>query len=187
MNRFLIVIRDISAIRGLYHALRGLLVLHDFCVEIFLSGQGVLETSGMSGPPSTPMRSRLRAVALLALLASACSGVNTSTFDLIGAPTRPPTDPSQVEILERPPLRPFVRLGRIRAEPYGGADNQAIEQALREQAAKMGANAVVVGFQGERPVGFNIEGLPGDAEARREMGRVVMGTAIAWREGLDRQ
>ncbi len=127
------------------------------------------------------MRIRLLPLALLACVA-ACSGVTTSTYELIGAPTRPPTSPDRAEILERPPLRPFVRLGRVRAEPYGGADNTAIEAALRKEAAASGVDAIIINFQGERPIGFTIEGMPGDAEARREMGRIVEGLAIAYRE-----
>lgn len=131
-------------------------------------------------------RSRLpltaRSAALGALLAlAACSGVQTSSYKLLGAPDLPPTDPASVEILERRPLRPFVRLGQVRAEPEGEADNTAIEQALQQEAAKLGADAVIVLRQGERPVGFEISGFPGSAEARREMGRVVVGEAIHFR------
>lgn len=130
------------------------------------------------------MANRCRAAllgSLLAVLGAACSGVDTSSFRLIGAPDLPPTAPDQVEILTRPPLRPFVRLGRIRAEPQGEAGNAAIEAALRQEAAKMGADAVIVGFQGERRIGAEISGFAGDAEIQPEMGRVVIGTAIHFR------
>lgn len=125
---------------------------------------------------------RLPALLSAALLTlAACSGVQTSSYKLIGAPDLPPTDPASVQILAHRPLRPFVRLGQVRAEPEGEADNTAIEQALQKEAAKMGADAIIVLRQGERPIGFEISGFPGSAEARREMGRVVVGEAIHFR------
>jgi len=124
---------------------------------------------------------RVLALALLLTLA-ACATVDVSSFKLIGAPELPPTNPDQVQIFEHPPLRPFVRPGRIRAQPQGGADNSAIEAALRREAAKMGADAVIIGFQGERRVGAEINGFAGDAEIHPEIGRVVQATAIRFRE-----
>jgi hypothetical protein len=43
---------------------------------------------------------------------------------------------------------------------------------------------VILGFQGEVPGGFSIQGLPGDAEATRRMDRVIVGTAIKFRSNL---
>ena len=121
-------------------------------------------------------------VAATLLLASACSPVQVKSFRFLGAPEPPPTDPSQVEILRVPPFRRFERLGRIDATPQGDdVDNAKIEDAIRKAAAKMGADAVIIGFEGERPTGFSIQGFPGDAEARREMNRVIVGTAIKFR------
>ena len=58
-----------------------------------------------------------------------------------------------------------------------------IEEALRREAAKMGADAVIIGFQGQLPMGFSVQGFPGAAAARREVRRVVVGTAIKF--GMD--
>ena len=116
------------------------------------------------------------------LLMPACSPVQVKSFRFLGAPEPPPTDPSQVEILRVPPFRRFERLGRIDAVPQSdNVDNAKIEDAIRQAAAKMGADAVIIGFEGERPTGFSIQGFPGDAEARREMNRVIVGTAIKFR------
>jgi hypothetical protein len=125
------------------------------------------------------MRSLTLMPLAVVLVIAGCAQVTTRSYRFLGAPEPPPTDPSQVEILRRPPLRRFERLGRIDAEPQGeNVDNEKIEAAIRKEAAKMGADAVIIGFQGERPTGFSIQGFPGDAEARREMGRVIVGTAI---------
>lgn len=122
------------------------------------------------------------ALLTVCLTLAGCATVQIKSFRYLGAPDVPPTDPSQVQILESRPVRPFTRLGRITAVPEGDVDNEKIEAALRKEAAKMGADAVVVGYQGRLPRGFQLEGLPGDMEARREMGRVVIGTAIKFGE-----
>ncbi|MBX3026917.1 hypothetical protein KF840_18575 [bacterium] len=94
------------------------------------------------------------AVALLA----ACSGsVLTSKFPRLGAPTLAPTDPAQVEVLRRHPVRPYVRLGKIRATPRGGASAQQVETALRQAAASMGADALVFERDGEGDAGPFVE------------------------------
>ena len=98
-------------------------------------------------------------------LLTACSSVHTSKHPRVSAPKLPPTDPAQVEVLHRPPVRPFVRLGRIRATPQGGADEQQVETALRQAAASMGANAILIEHGSEV-----------------EPGTVVEAQAIAYRE-----
>jgi hypothetical protein len=121
-------------------------------------------------------------VLAVALALASCSQVTTRSYRFLGAPEAPATDPSQVQILRHPPFRRFERLGRIDAVPQSDdVDNAKIEAAIRTAAAQMGADAVIIGFQGERPTGFAIQGFPGDAEARRQMGRVIVGTAIKFR------
>ncbi len=57
----------------------------------------------------------------------------------------------------------------------------AMALKLVDVAAEMGADAVIIGFQGERRVGAFVSGFPGDAEIQPEIGRVVQATAIAFR------
>ena len=129
----------------------------------------------------TPRRiSMLLGVILAAMILPSCSQVNIKSYRLLEAPATSPTDPDEIEILPRPPLRRHIELGRIVASPEGAVDNATIEEAIRKEAAKMGANAVIIGYQGEAPKGFSISGFPGSAEARRETGRVVRATAIKW-------
>lgn len=109
--------------------------------------------------------------------------VDVRSVRLLEAPATTPTDAAKVEILSREPLRPHVELGRITATPENNPDDNQIKEAIRNEAAKMGADAVVLGFEGEVPQGFHIEGMPGSAEARREMGRVVQATAIKYEAG----
>lgn len=99
-------------------------------------------------PRSRPARRRVprafRLASVAVALLAACSGsVHTSKFPRLGAPVLAPTDPAQVEVLRRQPMRPFVRLGTIRATPRGGAGEEQVEAALRQAAASMGADAIV--------------------------------------------
>jgi hypothetical protein len=64
---------------------------------------------------------------------------------LVGAPAYPPTDPVTVMVLRTEPQRPFETLGQVVLEPEGNALSvPELEQKLREAAASMGANAVVI-------------------------------------------
>lgn len=84
------------------------------------------------------------ALALGIELLAGCASVRTTKAPRVGAPILAPTDPAQIELLRHAPRRPYIRLGRIRATPEGGADEQQIEAALRAAAASMGATAVVI-------------------------------------------
>jgi hypothetical protein len=59
-------------------------------------------------------------------------------------PAYSPTDPTTVMILRTQPLRPFETLGQIILEPEAALPVPEMEQKLRQAAASMGANAVVI-------------------------------------------
>jgi ABC-type uncharacterized transport system auxiliary subunit len=128
----------------------------------------------------------LRFSALLALLAMAvllagCKTVSVSSFQYVGGPNYAPTDPSQIQILRTPPTRPHVRLGEVRAVP--SSDNvggQKIEQSLRQAAAKMGANAVVIVSDSTQVTGAVITGPWYGRTLERTTERVVVGVAIRY-------
>jgi hypothetical protein len=74
-----------------------------------------------------------------------CSTVSTTSSRYPGSPTFPPSDPAKVEVVRAEPVRPHVRLGEIKPAPFSpSVDAKTIETALRKQAAKLGADAVVV-------------------------------------------
>jgi hypothetical protein len=62
----------------------------------------------------------------------------------VGAPVYPPTDPSSIIILQTQPVSPSETLGLIVVEPETAMSVPDIEQKLRQAAASMGANAVVI-------------------------------------------
>ena len=84
--------------------------------------------------------------ALVAVFVGAgCSTVSTNSVRYPGSRTFPPSDPANVEVLRAEPTRPHIRLGEVRPAPFSpGVDAKTIETALRQEAARLGADAVVV-------------------------------------------
>lgn len=127
--------------------------------------------------------SAMGALALLAVLATACSSVQTRSIHFVGRPEFPPTDPATVEILSRPPERPHWVLGQIIAEPQGNPGDAAIEEKLREDAAAMGGNAVVIVHDGLRRVGAVWQGGPwwGGGTIHPVMGQVISAIVVRFK------
>lgn len=55
-----------------------------------------------------------------------------------------PTPPGEVELLRREPRRDHIRLGEVWIRPSRYADRYYVEGILREKAAVMGADALVI-------------------------------------------
>jgi hypothetical protein len=109
-------------------------------------------------------------LALLAVscLAAACAYVDATTTQYVGVPRFPPSDPKAVQILRAEPTQGlYDRLGEIlldiSVDPP--ADIAEVEQRLREEGAKWGANAVFV---------VRDQVMPG-------VGRKLIGVAIRYR------
>src|SRR5271169_5030391 len=79
------------------------------------------------------------------LATTGCNTVSVSSNQYIGGPIYAPSVPAQIQILRAPPTRPNVRLGEVTASPSSDSVSvEKIEAALRDAAAKMGADAVVI-------------------------------------------
>src|SRR5689334_13169790 len=98
-----------------------------------------------------PMKPTLRflpslATILIALFVlTGCASVPTTFTSYDGAAKFPPSDPAKVEVLRADPTRAHVRLGEVQAQPDDtNVDMVKIEAALRQQAAKLGADAAVI-------------------------------------------
>jgi hypothetical protein len=131
------------------------------------------------------IHSASRYLTLLALVAGAsvvggCSTVSVSSTHYLGVPAFPATDPAQVEILRREPGRAHERLGEVVLEPAGDPELAKIEGALRSEAAKLGANAVVVVRDGTRRVGAWTDGWRWVRTTRVIYGRVIVAVAIRY-------
>lgn len=60
------------------------------------------------------------------------------------APRFEPTDPARVRLLRNEPRRDHIQLGEVRLRPSRGMDRRYVEGLLRERAALMGADALVI-------------------------------------------
>jgi hypothetical protein len=88
------------------------------------------------------MRNSLFPVLLILAVASSAYGMDVVKFT---SETYPKTkDVSSVEILEKAPDRPYIKLAQL---TIGNSKKSGatLQTKIREQAAKMGANAVVFG------------------------------------------
>jgi hypothetical protein len=107
------------------------------------------------------MRLPHRALPLLlssVLVLSACATVGVSSERYLGIPQVAPTDPASVEILRKEPKRPHLQLGEVFLSPSPDASVDALEKALRTEAAKLGADAAVVVRDRTKRVGTFVSG-----------------------------
>lgn len=110
-----------------------------------------------------------------------CQTVAINSTQDIGAPTFSPTDPATVQILRTEPAQAHVRLGEIRAEPSDESVSAAkIEEALRQAAAKLGANAAVVVYDHTQVTGAYVTGPWYGRSIQQIQGRVVVAVAIRY-------
>jgi hypothetical protein len=108
---------------------------------------------------SSPFRLTLSFLLSSFLLFTGCQTVSSSHTQEIGGPRYLASNPAQVEILRTPPTRAHVRLGEVRVQPSSqDVDAAKIEDAMRKEAAKLGADAVVVAYDHILPVGAQITG-----------------------------
>jgi hypothetical protein len=92
-------------------------------------------------------------LAALACTAASCAYVDATTTQYVGVPRFAPGDPAAVKVLPAEPAQRHDRLGEILLDisvdpPAPVAD---VEQRLRDEGAKMGANAVYVIRDAIRP------------------------------------
>jgi hypothetical protein len=86
-----------------------------------------------------------------------------------------------VQILCTIPTKPHVRLGEVRAEPSDESVPAAkIEEALRNAAAKLGADAAVVVSDTTQVTGAYVTGPWYGRTIERVEGRVVVAVAIKY-------
>lgn len=98
------------------------------------------------------MSARLSLAALACAVAS-CAYVEATTTQYVGVPRFPPVDAAAVQVLPAEPAQRHDRLGEvlldISVDPAPPVAD--VEQRLREEGGKMGANAVYVIRDAIRP------------------------------------
>ena len=115
---------------------------------------------------------------------ASCASIDSRSTQYVGAPHPPPTDAAWVEILRTPPNRPNDRIGEVKVE---ASTNPAppvadVEKRLRKEAAKIGADAVVVVYDRIQPVGAYVSGPWWGGSVSTISGRVLIGVAIKYKE-----
>lgn len=131
-----------------------------------------------------PVRNlKMLAVALAALGLAACANIDARTTEYVGGEHAAPTSPASVQILRTEPTRPHVRLGEIviDASVDPAPPVEQIEQKLREEAAKIGGDAVVVVYDRIQPVAAYVSGPLWDRDIRNIQGRKLKGIVIHYR------
>lgn len=114
-------------------------------------------------------------------LVTGCSTVTINSNQYLGVPAYAPSNPAQIQILRQEPTRLNVRLGEVRAEPGEDVSAQKIEAAMRNAAAKMGADAIVILYDRSEVRGAVITGAGyGAHSVQQVIGRVVLGVAIKY-------
>ena len=127
------------------------------------------------------LRPLLPAFALLCL--AACANIDAQTTEYVGVPHAAATDPASVEVLRSEPTRPHDRIGEIvlgaSTEPPPPVTE--IEQKLREEAAKIGGDAVVVVYDRIQPVAAYVSGPLWARDVETIQGRKLKGIVIRYR------
>ncbi|OLF53750.1 hypothetical protein BTN82_15690 [Pseudomonas chlororaphis] len=126
----------------------------------------------------------LKALALIWMTAglAGCANLDARTTEYVGVPHAAPTSPASVQVLRSEPTRPHVRLGEVvldsSVEPAPPVAQ--IEQKLREEAAKIGGDAVVVVYDKIQPVSAYVSGPLWDRDIQTIEGRKLKGIVIAY-------
>jgi len=123
------------------------------------------------------------AALLVAALATGCSYVNSHTITYLGVPRPAPVDPARIEILQVPPSRPHDRLGEvvIDASLTPAPKTEKIEGRLRAEAAKLGADAVLVAQDQATTSGYWMTGPWWSATMSPVQSRVIVGVALKYK------
>ncbi|MCW2267702.1 hypothetical protein D3C77_34040 [compost metagenome] len=119
----------------------------------------------------------------LLLALAGCSSIDARTTEYVGAPHAAPSSAANVEVLRREPLRAHDRLGEIvvDASVEPAPPIAEVEQKLREEAAKIGGDAVVVVYDRIAPVSAYVSGPLWDRDIRTIEGRKLKGIVIKYR------
>lgn len=124
------------------------------------------------------------ATALAALaFGTGCSYVNSHTIAYLGVPRPAPTEPARIEILQAPPSRPHERLGEvvIDASLSPTPKPEKIEARIRKEAAKLGADAVLVASDQATTSGYWMTGPWWSATMSAVQSRVIVGVALKYK------
>jgi hypothetical protein len=116
------------------------------------------------------------------MLLVGCNTVHIETKQDLGLPRFAATDPASVAILREPPSKPNIRLGEVYARPQGSPTVTQIEDKMRQAAARMGANAVVIVSDRNHFMGHIVTGPWYARQVSPDYQRFIVGVAIRYTE-----
>lgn len=130
-----------------------------------------------------PRLGLLIVAAIQACLLVSCASIDSSTTQYVGAPHSTPSDPNAVQILRAEPTKPNDRLGEIviDASVNPSPAITEVEAKLRKEAAKIGADAVVVVYDRVQPTGMYVTGGYWNRSVGTITGHKLVGVAIKYR------
>lgn len=132
------------------------------------------------------MKSILASLVLAGLtlgVGTGCSHCRSHSITYLGVARPAPTDPVQIEILQTPPERAHDRLGEvvIDASLNPPPSVQKIEARLRREAAKLGADAVLIAQDQATTTGLWVGGPWWGPTVNTVQSRIIVGVALKYR------
>ncbi|RON10157.1 hypothetical protein BK659_07895 [Pseudomonas brassicacearum] len=124
---------------------------------------------------------KVLALALAVFGLSACSSIHSHTTEYAGVQHTAATSPNSVQILRSAPTRPYTRLGEVilHSSEQPAPPVNEFEQKLREEAAKIGGDAVVVIYDMVLPISAYVSApLPLNRDVHTEQRRKLKGIVI---------
>jgi len=125
------------------------------------------------------------------VLLNGCASLSVRTVPYLGVPRYASTAPASIGILQQAPARAHEKLGEVvvdaSADPAPPVEK--IEAALRSEAARLGADAVVLVHDQMHLLGGYVYGPWWSPAVAPIHGRVIIGVAIKYKaapEGGDR-
>ena len=124
----------------------------------------------------------LLTITLVSLLLSACASIDAQTTAYVGGPHPGPTLAANVQVLRVEPTRPHVRLGEILVDASvdPAPPIADVEQKLKDEAAKIGGDAVVVVYDRIQPVAAYVSGPLWSRDIETIQGRKLKGIVIQY-------
>jgi hypothetical protein len=128
--------------------------------------------------------------AALAGILTSCASVDATSAQYVGVSHYPPSDPAAVQILRAQPTQPHERLGEvvIDASTDPAPPVSKVEDKVRAEAAKIGADAAVIVTDRIQPEGFYVTGgggywnWGGNQTAEPILGRKIVAVAIKYQQ-----
>ena len=112
---------------------------------------------------------------------TACREISTTHTQDVGGSRFNPSDPTQIEMLRDVPASPHVELGQVWGHSSDtSADVSKLEDALRREAARLGADAIVVWQDRIETSDVEVSRFEGGRSFKGVHGRTVIGAAIKY-------